>query len=475
MHCITFFASSVLATAFPANRRVRGFLAAGILVLLGTPFSIAFVYTGITLVLIGASLGIPEVPRLIHTIASYTYEYYLIHGIFLIGTTRALRGHPAIAVASGVLLAALASVPLQKIARYPWAATIRDFGTRYRARETVPRPADRKLIVGTVNVTRHRRRHERARHPLRGRTDIVIPADRHPDPRRPAEPDLREVAARLAAEEETIRQGGGPEAIARQHAKGRKTARERIAALIDPDSPFLELGLWAGYQMYEEWGGAPAAGVVTGIGRVAGRRVMIVANDATVKAGAFFPMTIKKVLRAQAIAGRESAAADLPRRLLGGLPADAGRGLPRRRRLRPDLPQQRGPLGARHPPDRGDHGQLRRGRGVPAGPLRHRADDRGVGPLPRRAGAGQGGDRPGRHLRGAGRRRHARGDQRDGRLPRAGRRRLPRPAPPTRRDAPRRPEADRRRDPDRAPAAAGLGGRRDRHAPTRRPSTTCAT
>ena len=111
------------------------------------------------------------------------------------------------------------------------------------------------------------------------------------------------MATRIAAEEETIRQGGGAEAIARQHAKGRKTARERIEALIDPDSPFLELGLWAGYQMYEDWGGAPAAGVVTGIGRVAGRRVTIIANDATVKAGAFFPMTIKKVLRAQAIAG----------------------------------------------------------------------------------------------------------------------------------------------------------------------------
>src|SRR6202044_1636870 len=95
-------------------------------------------------------------------------------------------------------------------------------------------------------------------------------------------------------------------AVARQHAKGRKTARERITALIDPDARqrFLELGLWAGYQMYREWGGAPAAGVITGIGRVQGRRVMIVANDATVKAGAFFPMTIKKVLRAQSIAAR---------------------------------------------------------------------------------------------------------------------------------------------------------------------------
>jgi acetyl-CoA carboxylase carboxyltransferase component len=82
------------------------------------------------------------------------------------------------------------------------------------------------------------------------------------------------------------------------------TARERIAALTDPGAPFLELGLWAGYQMYEEWGGASAAGVVTGVGRVAGRTVMVVANDATVKAGAFFPMTIKKVLRAQQVAGQ---------------------------------------------------------------------------------------------------------------------------------------------------------------------------
>ncbi|AGA30224.1 acyl-CoA carboxylase subunit beta [Singulisphaera acidiphila] len=124
------------------------------------------------------------------------------------------------------------------------------------------------------------------------------------DHRRPVEPDLREVTARLLAEAERIREGGGAEAIARQHAKGRKTARERIAALTDVDSSFLELGLWAGYQLYEEWGGAPGAGVITGVGQVADRRVMIIANDATVKAGAFFPMTIKKVLRAQTIAAR---------------------------------------------------------------------------------------------------------------------------------------------------------------------------
>jgi acetyl-CoA carboxylase carboxyltransferase component len=132
----------------------------------------------------------------------------------------------------------------------------------------------------------------------------VSTAELRRDARRPvAEPSLREAALRLRAEEEVIREGGGPEAIARQHAKGRKTARERIGALLDPDSHWLELGLWAAYGLYEEWGGAPSAGVVTGIGCVSGRRVVVIANDATVKAGAFFPMTIKKVLRAQRIAG----------------------------------------------------------------------------------------------------------------------------------------------------------------------------
>jgi acetyl-CoA carboxylase carboxyltransferase component len=106
------------------------------------------------------------------------------------------------------------------------------------------------------------------------------------------------------AEEDRLRLGGGPAAIDRQHAKGRKTARERIDDLLDAGSPALELGLWAAYQMYEEWGGAPGAGVVTVIGSVQGRRVMVVANDATVKAGACFPMTIKKMLRAQTIAGQ---------------------------------------------------------------------------------------------------------------------------------------------------------------------------
>src|SRR6201998_1968991 len=106
----------------------------------------------------------------------------------------------------------------------------------------------------------------------------------------------------LEQQEEAIRQGGGAKAIEAQHGKKRLTARERLALLLDPGEEFLELGLFAAFGMYEEWGGAAAAGVVTGLGSVAGRLVMVIANDATVKAGAFFPMTAKKVLRAQAIA-----------------------------------------------------------------------------------------------------------------------------------------------------------------------------
>lgn len=103
-------------------------------------------------------------------------------------------------------------------------------------------------------------------------------------------------------QEAQIKVGGGPRAIERQHAKNRLTARERIARLLDSDAGFFELGLWAAWNMYADWGGAPSAGVVTGIGSVADRQVMIIANDATVKAGAFFPLTAKKVLRAQRIA-----------------------------------------------------------------------------------------------------------------------------------------------------------------------------
>jgi 3-methylcrotonyl-CoA carboxylase beta subunit len=103
-------------------------------------------------------------------------------------------------------------------------------------------------------------------------------------------------------EEQRIRQGGGAKAIEAQHKKNRLTARERIAKLIDAKTEFFELGLYAAHDMYQEWGGAPAAGTITGLARVSSRQVMIIANDATVKAGAFFPMTAKKVIRAQNIA-----------------------------------------------------------------------------------------------------------------------------------------------------------------------------
>src|SRR5262245_44201993 len=113
---------------------------------------------------------------------------------------------------------------------------------------------------------------------------------------------MAELVSVIRNEEEQIRQGGGEKGIEAQHAKKRLTARERIQLLIDPGTEFFELGLYAAYEMYEEWGGAPSAGAVTGLARIHGRLFMLIANDATVKAGAFFPLTAKKVIRAQNIA-----------------------------------------------------------------------------------------------------------------------------------------------------------------------------
>src|SRR5882724_911094 len=112
---------------------------------------------------------------------------------------------------------------------------------------------------------------------------------------------MADLMSQVHNEEEKIREGGGAKAVESQHSKGRLTARERIGLLADPGS-FFELGIYSASGMYEEWGGAPAAGVITGLARVQTRLVMIIANDATVKAGAFFPMTAKKVIRAQNIA-----------------------------------------------------------------------------------------------------------------------------------------------------------------------------
>ncbi|MGE5732979.1 MAG: acyl-CoA carboxylase subunit beta, partial [Gemmatimonas sp.] len=113
---------------------------------------------------------------------------------------------------------------------------------------------------------------------------------------------LRELSAEVRELEARLREGGGTDKIARQHSQGKLTARERIAGICDEGTRFLEIGLLVAYDQYD--GQAPAAGVVTGVGTVCGREVVIVANDATVKAGSWWPETIKKMLRAQEIAMR---------------------------------------------------------------------------------------------------------------------------------------------------------------------------
>jgi 3-methylcrotonyl-CoA carboxylase beta subunit len=113
---------------------------------------------------------------------------------------------------------------------------------------------------------------------------------------------MRHLVETLQILEEKLRQGGGPQRIEKQHRAGKLTARERIARLLDPGTRFLEIGLLVAYDQYD--GQAPAAGVVTGIGKIERRVAVIVANDATVKAGAWWPETITKILRAQEIAMR---------------------------------------------------------------------------------------------------------------------------------------------------------------------------
>src|SRR5262244_3737994 len=113
---------------------------------------------------------------------------------------------------------------------------------------------------------------------------------------------FQKLVTELTSLEEKLRRGGGPARIEREHAKGKLTARERIQLLFDPDSHFQEIGLLVAYDLYD--GQAPAAGVVTGIGRIEGREAVVIANDATVKAGSWWPETVRKVLRAQEITMR---------------------------------------------------------------------------------------------------------------------------------------------------------------------------
>src|SRR5436853_1608380 len=106
----------------------------------------------------------------------------------------------------------------------------------------------------------------------------------------------------LRSLETRLREGGGPDKIAREHKRGKLTARERISLLFDPDSYFQEIGLLIAYDRYE--GQAPAAGVVTGLGKIHGREAIVMANDATVKAGSWWPETVRKILRIQEVAMR---------------------------------------------------------------------------------------------------------------------------------------------------------------------------
>jgi len=127
-----------------------------------------------------------------------------------------------------------------------------------------------------------------------GQDSSAIPAD--------ALTDWASLLEVFGAERKQIALGGGMRAIERQHKKKRLTARERVESLIDAGTEFFELGCWAAWGMYGEWGPAPAASVLCGIAQISDRSFMVVANDATIKAGAFYPATVKKVLRAQRIA-----------------------------------------------------------------------------------------------------------------------------------------------------------------------------
>ena len=190
-------------------------------------------------------------------------------------------------------------------------------------------------------------------------------------------------AAQLAAA------GGGEKSLARHVARGKMPPRERVANLLDAGSPFLEIGATAAHGMYG--GDAPAAGVIAGIGRVAGQEVMVVANDATVKGGTYYPMTVKKHLRAQEIAEQnhlpcvylvDSGGANLP---------NQDEVFSRPRPLRPHLLQPGADEREGHPPDRRRHGLLYGRRRLCAGHVRCLDHREGTGDdLPRRAAPGEG-------------------------------------------------------------------------------------
>src|SRR3954470_6994316 len=135
-----------------------------------------------------------------------------------------------------------------------------------------------------------------------GASRITVPRTMSRQQKAASTETLRDRCAEILREESVLREGGGKAGLERQRKLGRLAARERISRLLDSEADFFEIGLWAAYKMYAEWGNNAAAGTVAGIGTVAGVPCMIIANDASVKAGAFFPATVKKLLRAQRIA-----------------------------------------------------------------------------------------------------------------------------------------------------------------------------
>lgn len=171
------------------------------------------------------------------------------------------------------------------------------------APEAVPwPPPPARHVLRLRRPASRRQRAELPRRPYNSPVSILVSKLVEDESFRRQTEHWRTETEKLRQGEEELREGGGGRSLERHHSKGKMSARERIAALCDSAESFFELGVWAGYGQYQEYGGAPAAGVVAGVGLIHGREVVVVANDATVKAGAWFPMTCKKILRCQEIA-----------------------------------------------------------------------------------------------------------------------------------------------------------------------------
>ena len=276
-------------------------------------------------------------------------------------------------------------------------------------------------------------------------------------PPAPSKQTLRDVSTALAAEEAALRKVSKA-AVERAHKLNRLTARERIALLLEGHRGLFELGLWAGHEMYPEWGEAPGGGRHRR--HRPGRRPPL--HDRRQRRHGegrrLLPDDDQEGPPRPAIAAREPPAPGLPRRLRRASSCRCRtRSSPTRTTSAGSSATTPSSRRAGMPQIRRDHGQLRGRRGLPAGALRHGADDRGHRPVPRRPRAGEGGDRPGDRRRGARRRADARRDQRHGRLP-ASRTTTPastrlrslvatccRPSPPARRPHRRRDAELRRR------------------------------